>query len=277
MCPTLVPPILVKWSPPHRRPYRARRLASDPLVQETPDDGMMTRQTLILGSERFRVGPWHADPAIAYLALTPDVPRPSPDGLRRCLQRLAEDGYSSVITAALHPDEAQGFLQSGFEEYDRLRVLSHPLIDLDPPRRDPDAGVRLRRARAADHESALAVDRSAFTPFWRLDRDGLDEALGATPRARFRAATRDGLIGYAVTGRAGAQGFLQRLAVDPHHAGAGVGSALVLDSLRWSRRRHARRVLVNTQPDNHRALELYHRLGFETTPTDLLVLTRSVP
>lgn len=238
---------------------------------------MMTRQTLILGNERFRVGPWHADPTIAYLALTTDVPRPSPDGLRRCLVRLRDDGYSSVITAALHPEEAQSFLETGFEEYDRLRVLSHPLIDLDPPRRDPDSGVRLRRARTSDREQALAVDSRAFTPFWRLDGDGLDEALAATPQTRFRAATRSGLIGYAVTGHAGAQGFLQRLAVDPDHAGGGVGSALVIDALRWSRRRRARRVLVNTQPDNHRALELYQRLGFEPTPTDLLVLARSVP
>jgi len=237
---------------------------------------MMTRQTLILGNERFRVGPWHADPAIAYLALTPDVPRASPDGLRRCLLRLGDDGYSSVITAALHPDEAQSFLLAGFEEYDRLRVLSHPLIDLDPPRRDHDTGICLRRARTTDRRSALEVDRRAFNPCWRLDSDGLDEALDATPRTRFRAATRGDLIGYAVTGRAGTQGFLQRLAVDPDHAGAGVGSALVLDALRWSRRRRARRVLVNTQPDNHRALELYHRLGFETTPTDLFVMARSI-
>ncbi len=238
---------------------------------------MMTRQTLILGNERFRVGPWHADPNIAYLALTPDVPRPSTEGLRLCLQRLCDTGFSSVITAALHPDEAGTFVQAGFEEYDRLNVLSHPLIDLDPPRREPEPGVRLRRAKSSDRGVTLDVDRRAFTPFWRLDEDGLDEALAATPRTRFRVADRDRVVGYAVTGRAGAQGFLQRLAVDPEHSGGGLGAALVIDALRWSRRHRAHRVLVNTQPDNHRALELYQRLGFEITPTDLLVLTRAVP
>jgi GNAT superfamily N-acetyltransferase len=111
-----------------------------------------------------------------------------------------------------------------------------------------------------------------------LDSDGLDEAIEATPSSRFRVATRDGrLVGYAVTGRAGSQGFLQRLATDPDHAGTGIGTALVLDALRWATRRRVRRVLVNTQNGNRRALDLYRRIGFEPTPTDLVVLTRSIP
>ena len=239
---------------------------------------MKTRQTLILGNERFRVGPWHADPHIAYLSLTPDVPRPSVAGLQRCLRRLDGEGYSSIITAALHPEEAAAFIQAGFSEFDRLRVLSHPLRDLDPPRRRPDPSLRLRRARHADREAALAVDARAFPTFWRLDADGLDEAIHATPKSRFRVAVRDGrLVGYAVTGRAGSQGFLQRLATDPDHAGTGIGAELVLDALRWGARRRDTRVLVNTQEGNERALELYRRLGFQLTPTDLVVLTRPIP
>lgn len=239
---------------------------------------MSTRQTLTLGHERFRVGPWHADASTAYLALTPDVTRPTVAGLQRCLEQLGHDGYSSVITSALHPDEARPFLQTGFVEFDRLRVLSHDLSDLDPPRRATDVRVGLRRAHRSDRPDALEVDRRAFPPFWRLDASGLSEALAATPRTRFRVAELEGrTIGYAVTGRAMAQGFLQRLATDPGHVGRGVGSSLVIDALHWARRRHVRRVLVNTQGDNLRALALYRQLGFEMTATDLVVLTRVLP
>lgn len=238
---------------------------------------MKTRQTLTVGDDRFRIGPWQADRSIAYLALPPNVGRPSVEGLRGCLARIADDGYTSVITSALHPDEAGAFIRLGFEEYDRLLVLAHPLRDLDPPHPSLGPGVRLRRARRGDREPALDVDGRAFPTFWRLDAPGLAEAESATPTSRFRVAERGGrVVGYAITGRGGNQGFLQRLAADPDLAGSGIGSALVLDSMRWSARRRCRRLLVNTQQENRRALALYGRLGFRRTPTDLVVLSRSV-
>jgi GNAT superfamily N-acetyltransferase len=257
--------------------------ATDPTTpaQETPDDTMSTRQTLMLGNERFRVGPWHADPEVAYLALLPEHPRPSVDGLRRCAERLSDEGFTSIITSALHTDEAAPFIDAGFAEYDRLRVLAHDLRGVHLMATTIPAtpsGLRLRRARRRDHAAALRVDGRAFPSFWRLDRVGLDEAIGATPRSRFRIAELDGdVIGYAVTGRAGDQGFLQRLATEPTRSGQGVGSSLVLDALRWAARRRVRRMLVNTQYDNQRALDLYRHLGFELTPTDLVVLARPIP
>lgn len=239
---------------------------------------MSTRHTLTVGDDRFRIGPWHTDGHIAYLALPPEVPRPSVEGLQRCLVRIADAGYSSVITSALHPDEARSFLQTGFEEYDRLRVLAHDLRNLDPVRPPLDPSARLRRARRRDRVATLVVDGRAFPTFWRLDAAALSEAEAATPVSRFRVATLRGrVVGYAITGRGAGQGFLQRLATDPDLYGRGVGSALVVDALQWSARRRARRVLVNTQRENTRALDLYRRLGFEPTPTDLVVLRRPVP
>jgi ribosomal protein S18 acetylase RimI-like enzyme len=238
---------------------------------------MSTRQTLTLGNDRFRVGPWQGDTSTAYLALTSDVPRPSLGGLQWCLRRLRDEGYSSIVTAALHPDEAESFLRTGFVEYDRLHVLSHSLADLDPPRPHSPSSVRLLRAARRDRVAALDVDHLAFPGFWRLDEAGLDDALEATPHRRFRIAVDSGrVVGYAVTGRAGRQAFLQRLATHPAHSGAGIGSSLVLDALHWARRRRAGRMLVNTQTGNHRALALYRRLGFARTPTDLVVLTRPI-
>lgn len=245
---------------------------------------MTSRQLLSVGDDRFRVGPWHADERIAYLAMQPVLGRPSVEGLRGCLHRLAEAGYSSVITSALHPSETQSFNEAGFAEYDRLSVLSHDLSAISPPHRALDASIRLRRARRRDRDAALVVDARAFPTFWRLDRTALAEAEQATPTSRFRvavlpdAAVPGGrVIGYAITGRGSGQGFLQRLAADPDLAGNGVGSALVLDALRWAARRGCGGLLVNTQRENHRALALYEQLGFVSTSTELVVLSRPVP
>ncbi len=70
-------------------------------------------------------------------------------------------------------------------------------------------------------------------------------------------------MGYAITGRAGDQGYLQRLAVAAAARRTGVGRALALDGLRWLRRRGVARAVVNTQYGNDAALALYLRIGFQ--------------
>jgi ribosomal-protein-alanine N-acetyltransferase len=136
----------------------------------------------------------------------------------------------------------------------------------------------LVRGRRRDAGSVLAIDAAAFPSFWRLDQVGLDDALSATPSVRYRVAVDgDGApVGYAVTGRAGPRGYLQRLAVHPAAQGRGIGGALVIDALRWLRRWSAREALVNTQEDNGTALALYERLGFEREPEGLAVLRREL-
>ena len=231
----------------------------------------MTAATDVLtwGRERARAGPWRGDGRIAYLAPLPQGPMPSVEFLRRCLDTLAGRGYTAVLTSALAPAEARSFLALGFVEHERLRLLSHDL------RRLPNAppGI-LRRGRDTDWPQVLDVDASAFDRFWRLDRDGLDEALAATPTTRFRVAMAgsDRVVGYAVSGRAAADGYLQRLAVHPSERRNGLGSALVVDALRWMRRWKVRRAVVNTQFGNDAALALYLRLGFVPEPCDLTVL-----
>jgi len=223
---------------------------------------------LTWGRERARAGPWRGDGRIAYLAPLPQGPPPSVEFLRRCLDTLAARGYTAVLTSALAPAESQAFFAVGFVEQERLRLLSHDLHRL------PEApSAVLRKGREADWPRVLEVDASAFDRFWRLDRDGLDEALAATPLTRFRvAAGRSTVVGYAVSGRAGAEGYLQRLAVAPSQRRAGLGTALVVDGLRWMRRWKVRRAVVNTQMGNDAALALYLRLGFEPEPSDLAVL-----
>ncbi len=69
---------------------------------------------------------------------------------------------------------------------------------------------------------------------------------------------------------------MQRLAVAPEVQGLGLGRALLSDGLRWLRAHGARRVYVNTQDDNDRALALYLRSGFAQLPVGLHVLGREL-
>ena len=94
-----------------------------------------------------------------------------------------------------------------------------------------------------------------------------DSAPGPPPWAGSVAGApsegrRAELAAYAISGRAGRRGYVQRLAVHPRHQRAGIGRALVLDGLHWMRRRRVELALVNTQVDNAPALALYESLGF---------------
>jgi ribosomal protein S18 acetylase RimI-like enzyme len=222
------------------------------------------------GPERLRVGAWRGDGSVAYVSPAADLP-PTEAMVRHACDVLARRGYTAVLTAALSTREEGGFRAAGFELRDTLHLLAHDLDDLPEPPPAP-----LRRGRRRDRSGALRVDGLAFPPFWRLDAAGLQEAMTATPSARFRVAHDGRLVGYAVTGRAGRRGYVQRLAVDPEWWGRGIGRALVIDALRWLRRRGVTGAVVNTQVGNERALELYQGLGFRLQPSGLVVLGRSL-
>jgi ribosomal protein S18 acetylase RimI-like enzyme len=231
----------------------------------------MTGHRLLPGSEpRLRVVPWRGDVRTAHI--TPGRGRPTLAAVHRTLEDLAGAGYSSVLTGALAAADQGPFLQAGFTVHERLHLLVRDLDDL--PR--APAPARLRRAHHADRPAVLDVDAAAFPSFWRLDASGLADALAATPSARFRVAgpVSDGhaVAGYAVTGRAGPRGYLQRLAVHPEHQRAGLGAALVVDGLRWLRRWGSKEALVNTQEGNDAAVHLYEALGFHRRPDGLAVL-----
>ena len=227
---------------------------------------------LASGRERVRTGPWRADGRVAYLAPVPDAPRPSAAFLQRCVGELAARGFESVITAALSVSERGPFYNAGFCDQERLRLLTHDLEKVPPL-----PPIPLRRARRGDRAAVLAVDATTFSAFWRLDDWGLDQAVGATPSARFRVTTDgDRIVGYAITGRAGSDGYLQRLAVHPAAQRGGRGRALAIDGLQWLHRKGAARAVVNTQVGNVAAFDLYVGLGFRAQPNDLVVLRREL-
>jgi GNAT superfamily N-acetyltransferase len=225
----------------------------------------------LLPADGLRVTWWRPDPELAHVSLAAHRRRPvRAVELHRHLDDLRQRGFRGVVTAALAPADQQPFVDVGFRLLEHLHLLRHRLREL--PR--PGSGPSTRRARRRDHGAALAIDQAAFVPFWRLDESSLTDALGATRASRFRVVDGpDGRVaGYAVCGRTSARGYVQRLAVDPHHQGQGYGTALLLDGLRWLARWRAHDALVNTQEGNGRSLRLYLRNGFEIEPGGLAVL-----
>jgi GNAT superfamily N-acetyltransferase len=228
------------------------------------------------GRERARTGHWRGQGDVAFLSPLPDSPAPSVEFLRRCLDILAARGYRRVVTSALSPPEQTGFLAAGFGVEQRLHLLG---IDLYGDKIQVPPGPPLRRVGRKSRPEVLAVDAAAFASFWQFDAAGLEDALGATPVVRFRAAhDRAGVIaGYAICGRSGQRGFVQRLAVDPAYQRSGVGRRLLLDGLAWMQRRGVQRAVVNTQVGNDAAVSLYLHTGFTHEPVGLSVLSTGLP
>ncbi len=81
------------------------------------------------------------------------------------------------------------------------------------------------------------------------------------------------VVGYAIVGRAGTRGYLQRLAVRPGLEGQGLGTSLINDGFGWLRNKGASEILVNTQEHNSRALGLYEHVGFVLQTEKLSVLS----
>lgn len=221
------------------------------------------------GRARVKVRPFRGRPDTAELLAAPIGSIVAPATVEEALVRARRSDFTRVVTPALPPYEWRPYLDAGFEVRERLHLLGHDLLDL------PDRGDHgLRRARRRDLDAVLAVDHAAFEPFWRMDAASLDEAADATPSSRLRIA-RD-RTGYALFGRAGPRGYVQRIAVRPDTEGRGLGTTLVVDGLWWLRRWRVTDALVNTQERNERAVALYERLGFRLRPGGLAVLEHTL-
>lgn len=224
------------------------------------------------GSIPARVRTWPFDPTVGQLVVYRARVAPTDADVATWLAQLDTD-YTTVRTGALADSNAEPFRRAGFVEVQRLALLEH--------RSPASAGAaarrgRTRRMRSSDLGDAEAVDRAAFAAPWQLDVAAIDDACRATTHHRARLTRTDGRpSGYAITGRDGVDGYLQRLAVHPDHQGRGLATDLVLDALKWAGGQGAHRVLVNTHVENGRALALYRRLGFTDLSDQLVVLERS--
>lgn len=228
-----------------------------------------------------RIRPWAHGSDVAQLVMYDQRRVPTPQDVSRWLAAIAVDGYTSVRTGALNEGQAEALAPHGFARRQLLALLEHP-SPRRTARQQAHSATRepttTRRLTVAEHGTAAEVDRAAFTEPWALDAQGISDVCAATSRHRARCVV-DGtaIVAYAVSGRDGRLGFLQRLAVLPEHQGNGFGRTLVVDSLRWAARWRCDRVMVNTDVSNEPALGLYKQLGFVCLPSVLAVLERPLP
>ena len=237
---------------------------------------MLGRRSEVLrfGGDRLRLRHWAGEAETGLLIQLTPGSAVSDDATAGAIETAVAQGFHRLRTSALSHIESEPFLRAGFKPCQQLALLTRPIQSGLP---DINNSIAITRARRRDHSSVLAVDRDAFEPIWQLDQPGLHDALRATPFRRFRVARQDAnaaLTGYAICGRSGPAGYLQRLAISPRQQGQGAGAALVSDGLRWMARWGVSQAWVNTPQHNTGALRLYERLGFEQVPPGLQVLER---
>lgn len=234
-----------------------------------PPDGLVLRGVQVNG----RVRCWPSEPHVAQLVMYQQTRPPTHDDLTRWCAELARLGFTAVRTSALATAASARVESHGFTVIQELVLLQH-----DEPAHVPSPSMRTARLLVGSDPAAAAIDRAAFGPRWSLDARAVHDVRTATPRHRGRAVLTDAdaVAAYAITGRDSRLGFLQRLAVHPDHQRAGMGLALVHDSLRWLARWRVHRVLVNTPTTNEAALALYEGVGFHRLPDGLRVYERAL-
>lgn len=227
------------------------------------------RLVLRQGWAKAEARPWNSDTPDAHLRLV----RGSSAFLSACGEYLLGIGVAGVASPPL-PEVSSGiWLSAGYEPFLTLDLYSRELVGGLPEPAHP-----ITTGGSHDWDAIVRLDTAAFPTLWRLDKDGLQEALAATPHSRL-LLTHDGdrLHGFAVVGVGSIAGYLQRVAVHPEYARQGIGRSLVRAANSWARRRGARSMMLNTQGDNESAARLYVSEGFEKMLDQLTVLRFSNP
>ncbi|HEY0518006.1 MAG TPA: GNAT family N-acetyltransferase, partial [Ilumatobacteraceae bacterium] len=208
-----------------------------------------------------RVRPWAFEPNVAHLVLYNHTRLPAPAEIIGWMKELAAAGFDTVRTGALGVQAGARFERLGYQSIQSLVLLEQSPIQSSLTATN-DARTITSRLAPNEDQKASEVDVAAFASGWAIDRVGVGDVRSATPRHRARVIRSNGdIVAYAISGRDGRNGYIQRLAVLPDHQHSGHGVALVADSLRWMTRWRVNRALVNTHVGNDAALALYHRLG----------------
>lgn len=226
--------------------------------------------TLRAGFAKGVARPWNDTVEIAHFR----IDRGSVGFLESAFEALTEMGAPGVASPPLPAPRMGMWRDAGFAPWLELHmygrdVLRKPLAPAHP----------VVEGTEADWRRAVAIDHAAFDELWRLGPLGLVEARHATTTSRFSVVHDESgtVAGFSIVGIGSRIGYLQRIAVDPNARGLGYGRALVRAAIRWTVERGGTSLLLNTQPDNDRATQLYLSEGFNRIPNRLSVLRRTAP
>lgn len=221
--------------------------------------------TLRRGWARAEARPWNDDEPQASLRLL----RGGAAFLGACATHLMSLGAGGVISPPLPISARRSWEQAGFQTYVDLALMRK---SLGGSALSPDHLVV--ESPDCDLDALLEIDAAAFSPFWRFNRAGLEEAIQATSRSK--TLTIQGgeghPIAYAVVGFGSAISYLQRVAVNPKWQGHGMGRSLVRVAGRKAQAAGAKVLLLNTQTDNEAAITLYEDEGFVRLPEPLTLM-----
>jgi ribosomal protein S18 acetylase RimI-like enzyme len=215
---------------------------------------------------------WPSDASIAHLIFTDHQHVPTGDEIADAVAHARRKGARAIRTSAMFPDATDVVLGHEFVAIDRLALLTFDL-DVELPR--PGGAARLGRIRPWHLAGCAQIDRDSFGLLWGNTPASLRDIRTATPWHLARIARTDnGVVGFAISGAAAEQGYLQRLAVSPSARRRGIARDLVIDALTWMQRRSLRMALVNTGVGNDGALALYESIGFSRLTDELVIAER---
>jgi ribosomal protein S18 acetylase RimI-like enzyme len=217
----------------------------------------------------------------------------------RQLFAAAERSVGTVAFTApmpgLAPEEEARTLRSlGFAPFSRSEMRFPPATPL--PSTGVSDGVTLRPVRSQDESELSRVHAAAFRD--QFDRylflEDLDPTRDATAlvHALFRGRWGEVIFGASMVAevaarpvgetiviRAGDRALIADIAVDPAHAGRGIGRSLIVATVRALRERGEATIALAVTEENHRAVRLYERVGFVRAlgPTREWYNTRLIP
>jgi [ribosomal protein S18]-alanine N-acetyltransferase len=126
----------------------------------------------------------------------------------------------------------------------------------------------ITHARSEDLADIVGLERDGFDPSEQWSENAWSEELASPDRYVLARLDRDArIIGVATFGSVEDMADLHRVVVRSDARGRGIGASLVRAGLEWAAAVGARRMLLEVRPDNHAAVALYRRLGFEPITT----------